>query len=300
MQLKSWAKPTTNKIEAKRNAKSHAYFTEHLICLTKKPPIMYNKKQKLQHLIQWLKNNTDIILCATNTPCAKIKAPKAWTLCARPWNNAAPKNKHWSLEPTLKISVRIQNTAAAAKTEDNRVGKPSPGQEKSQGNADTRICAAQEKVRAKNWSSDRRAPVRTRNQAATTKSGKVRNQLKTESRRQPRTWAAENLRTLRWLQREKKHSARRPVLSRKLGLGEELERKSDLLKGNIWQRKKSGQVKPGRNEKHERKQNPERSPGPKLNASTRKLLAAKSIVTGRSTAVGPRHQQRKQDADPEK
>jgi hypothetical protein len=85
------------------------------------------------------------------------------------------------------------------------------------------------------------------------------------------------------------------VLSRKLGLGEELERKSDFLTGNFWRRKKSEQVNPGRNEKNERKQNPERTPGPKLNANTRKLLAVKSNETGRSTAHG-RHQQRKQDA----
>jgi hypothetical protein len=79
------------------------------------------------------------------------------------------------------------------------------------------------------------------------------------------------------------------VLSRKLGLGEELERKSDFLTGNFWRRKKSEQVNPGRNEKNERKQNPERTPGPKLNANTRKLLAVKSNEAGRSTAHG-RHQ----------
>jgi hypothetical protein len=50
---------SVNKIDKQSNLKPHAYFTEHLICMTEKPPQILNKNNEENlHLILWLKSKT--------------------------------------------------------------------------------------------------------------------------------------------------------------------------------------------------------------------------------------------------
>jgi hypothetical protein len=58
MQTMPTSKITTNKNKSMSNLKSHIYFIEHLIYVTKNSLKKHNKKlRKIESLIRWLKNS---------------------------------------------------------------------------------------------------------------------------------------------------------------------------------------------------------------------------------------------------